>query len=94
MDIISIPLIVGEVVALGLIITGVLLFPTSRRLGRYLEVLIEEKRAKGVGRGGEVERLERELRETREELARVAARQASMESMLEKRDESPLLPRG
>lgn len=94
MDVITIPLIVGEVVALGLIITGVLLFPTSRRLGRYLEVLIEEKRTKAVGAPAEVERLERELRDTREELARVAERQARMESMLGSPDKAPLLPRG
>ena len=94
MDVITIPLIVGEVVALGLIITGVLLFPTSRRLGRYLELLIEEKRGKVLGASQEVERLERELSDTREELARLAERQARMESALDQRAEAPLLPRG
>ena len=93
MDVITIPLIVGNVIALGMIIGGVLLFPTTRRLGRYLEVLIEEKRAKGVGMGKHVERLERELKDTQDELARLAERQAFMEAMLEKRDESRLLPK-
>jgi hypothetical protein len=90
MDVISIPLIVAEVVGLAMIIGGILLFPTARRLGGYLEVLIEEKRltltedkrVKELGAGPQVERLERELAETREELGRVAERQASMESAL------------
>jgi hypothetical protein len=97
MDVLSIPLIVAEVLGLAMIIGGILLFPTARRLGRYLEVLIEEKRltlqekkrAGALGAGAEVERLERELMETREALARLAERQAA----LEKRDEAPLLPR-
>ena len=61
MDVITLPLIVGEVIAFGMIIGGILLFPTSRRLGRYLEVLIEEKRNKGVGMADDVRRLEQEL---------------------------------
>ena len=52
-----------------MIVGGVLLLPTSRRLGRYLEVLIEEKRGKGIGMAGEVKRLERELRGTQVEVA-------------------------
>lgn len=93
MDILSIPLIIGEVIALGMLIGGVLLFPTSRRLGRYLEVLIEEKRGKGAVMAEEVKRLERELRETQAEVARLSERQASTESRLEERAEPPLLPR-
>jgi hypothetical protein len=93
MDIISIPLIVAEVIGLGMIIGGILLFPTSRRLGRYLEVLIEEKRNKGVGMADEVRRLERELRETQAEVARLSERQGFTESLLEERAETPMLPR-
>lgn len=92
MDVLSIPMIVGNVIAFGMIVGGVLLFPTARRLGRYLEVLIEEKR-RGIGAAAQVEHLELELKQTREELARLAERQASVESRLAKHDESPLLPR-
>jgi hypothetical protein len=94
MDVVTLPLIIGEVIAFGMIIGGILLFPTSRRLGRYLEVLIEEKRAKGVGMADEVKRLERELRETQAEVARLSERQARTESRLEQGAEPPLLPRG
>lgn len=76
-----------------MIIGGILLFPTSRRLGRYLEVLIEEKRDKGVGMVDEVRRLEQELRETQAEVARLSERQAFTGSLLEERAETPLLPR-
>ncbi len=94
MDVITLPLIIGEVIAFGVIIGGILLFPTSRRLGRYLEVLIEEKRRNGVGMADEVKRLERELRETQAEVARLSERQAVAEQRLEERAEPPLLPRG
>jgi hypothetical protein len=93
MDVITLPLIIAEVIGLGMIIGGILLFPTSRRLGRYLEVLIEEKRGKGIGMAAEVQRLERELRETQAEVARLSERQAFTDSMLEGRAEPPLLPR-
>ena len=92
MDVLSVPLIVAEVIGLGMIIGGILLFPTSRRLGRYLEVLIEEKRNKGVGIADEVRRLERELRETQAEVARLSERQGFTESLLEERAETPMLP--
>lgn len=58
-----------------------------------LEVLIEEKRGQGIGMAAEVQRLERELRETQAELAPVAERQVFTESMLAERAEPPLLPR-
>lgn len=93
MDVISLPLILGEVIGLGMLIGGILLFPASRRLGRYLEVLIEEKRGKGIGLAEEVQRLERELRETQAQVARLSERQAATESALEGRAEPPLLPR-
>lgn len=93
MEVISLPIIIANIIALGMIITGVLLFPTSRRLGRYLEVLIEEKRGKGGGTGDEVQLLQRELHETRAELARLSERQAFTESLLAERAEPPLLPR-
>jgi hypothetical protein len=92
MDVISIPMIVGNVIAFGMIVGGVLLFPTARRLGRYLEVLIEEKR-RDIGAAAQVEQLERELKQTQEELTRLAERQSATERLLEKRGESPLLPR-
>jgi hypothetical protein len=92
-DFVSIPVIVGYVIITGMTIGGILAFPTARRLGRYLEVLIEEKRGKGVGMGEHVERLERELRDTQAELARTTERQAFLESLLEERAEPPLLPR-
>jgi hypothetical protein len=94
MEVITLPLIIGQVIAFGMLVGGVLLFPTSRRLGRYLEVLIEEKRGKGIGMAEEVKRLERELRETQAEVARLSERQAFTDSLLEERAETPLLPRG
>lgn len=42
----------------------------------------------------EVKRLKRELRETQAAVARLAARQAFTDSLLEERAETPLLPRG
>ena len=93
MDVITLPLIIAEVIGLGMIIGGILLFPTSRRLGRYLEVLIEEKRRNGAGVADEVKRLERELRETQAEVARLSERHAVAEQRLEGRAEPPLLPR-
>lgn len=93
MEVITLPLIIGQVIAFGMIVGGVLLFPTSRRLGRYLEALIEEKRGRGVGMADEVQRLRGELDETRAELARLAERQAFTESLLSERAEPPLLPR-
>lgn len=94
MEVLTLPLIIGNVIGLGMIIGGILLFPTTRRLGRYLEVLIEEKRGKNAGLPDEVQRLRRELDDTRAELAQLSQRQAFTESLLAERAEPPLLPRG
>lgn len=92
MDVVTIPMIVGYILMTGMTIGGILLFPTARRLGHYLEMLIKEKRRKGVGMGEQVERLERELRDTQAELARTTEPQGFLESLLEERAEPPLLP--
>lgn len=94
MEVLTLPLIIGNVIGLGMIIGGILLFPTTRRLGRYLEVLIEEKRGKNAALPDEVQRLQRELDETRAEFAQLSQRQAFTESLLAERTEPPLLPRG
>ena len=91
MDPVILTAAVANLIALGMITGAVLLFPTARRLGVYLEVLIEERR-KGAPAAGQVARLEEELRRTQEELHSVKERQRFVEALLEERAEALALP--
>jgi hypothetical protein len=84
---------VANLIALGMITGAVLLFPTARRLGVYLEVLIEERR-KGTPSTGQIARLEAELRKTQEELRVMSERQQFVEALLEEKADVVALPQG
>ncbi|HEX6750132.1 MAG TPA: hypothetical protein VF092_22750 [Longimicrobium sp.] len=82
----------AEVMALAIIVGGVLMFPTARRMGRYVEMLIEERRNR-LNPPKDVQELTEELERTREELARLNERQAFVEALLASRP-APALAAG
>lgn len=81
MDLDLVPIIVGNVAALGLIIGGILMYPTTRRFGTYLDMLIEERRRKTLPPKN-LEDVEAELLRTQEELALLKERQEFVEALL------------
>lgn len=81
MDLDLVPIIVGNVAALGLIIGGILMYPTTRRFGTYLDMLIEERRRKTLPPKN-LEDVEAELLRTQEELAQLRERQEFVEALL------------
>jgi hypothetical protein len=93
MDPVILTAAVANLIALGMISGAVLLFPTARRLGVYLEVLIEERR-KGAPSSGQIARLEEELRKTQEELRAVRERQQFVEALLEEKTDAVALSQG
>ena len=93
MDPVILTAAVANLIALGMITGAVLLFPTARRLGVYLEVLIEERR-KGMAPAGQIARLEEELRKTQEELRSVRERQQFVEALLEEKADALAIPSG
>ena len=82
MDLDLVPIIVGNVAALGLIIGGILMYPTTRRFGTYLDMLIEERRRKSLPAPKDLEEVEAELLRTQEELAQLKERQEFIEALL------------
>ena len=91
MDPVILTAAVANLIALGMITGAVLLFPTARRLGVYLEVLIEERR-KGTPSADQIGRLEAELRNTQEELRVVKEHQEFLEALLAEKADALALP--
>jgi hypothetical protein len=93
MDPVILTAAVANLIALGMITGAVLLFPTARRLGVYLEVLIEERR-KSAPSTSQMARLEEELRKTQEEVRSMRERQQFVEALLEEKADALALPPG
>ena len=77
-----VPIMAANVVSLALIIGAVLMYPTSRRFGTYLDMLIEERRRKTLPAPKDLEEMEAELLRTQEELAQLRERQEFVEALL------------
>ena len=82
MDLDFVAIMAGNVAALGLIIGGILIYPTTRRFGKYLDMLIEERRQKTLPAPKDLEEMEAELLRTQEELAQLRERQEFLEALL------------
>ncbi len=82
MDPALVPIMAANVVSLALIVGAVLMYPTSRRFGTYLDMLIEERRRKTLPAPKDLEEVEAELVRTQEELAQLKERQEFIESLL------------
>ncbi|MEX2530507.1 MAG: hypothetical protein WD960_07030 [Gemmatimonadota bacterium] len=65
-------------------------YPVTRRLGSYLERLIEEKR-NGADAASRIESLQAELLDLQEEVRLLAEHQAFSQSLLADREKSPRL---
>lgn len=82
------------VLLLVLLVGGVvLLFPVSRRLGAYLERLLDEG-GTGTKPPPELAEVRAELKDLRAAVHRLTEQQAFMESLLEERDEAPRIDSG
>ncbi|HEX9938109.1 MAG TPA: hypothetical protein VGB15_13335 [Longimicrobium sp.] len=82
MDPSLVPIMAGNVVALALIVGGILMYPTTKRFGTYLDMLIEERRRKSLPAPKDLEEMEAELLRTQEELAQLRERQEFVEALL------------
>ena len=81
MDTSMIPIMAANVLSLAIIVGGVLMFPTARRVAKYVDMLIEERRSR-MNPPKDVAMLEEELERAKEELARLGERQAFVEALL------------
>lgn len=82
MDIVPLAGMLLTLLMLIIIAGSVLMFPLMRRLGRLMELRIEERRS-GVVPGEELASLKETVAELQEEVSRLTERQAFAERLLE-----------
>ncbi|MQA89972.1 MAG: hypothetical protein GEU90_07040 [Gemmatimonas sp.] len=88
------PLVFTFILLLVLIVGGlVILFPVTRRLGRYLEMQLE-KRQEGVTDTARLEAIQHELGQLSEEIRLLSERQSFTDALLSQRAEANRLSQG